>query len=120
MANLKRNMLELVKNPEAVLKGEEPEIEKVWTPAFIPLGVARDAIQLYQDMEQDIEMSEVDKFDRLADFVANEVYAGKITKDDIYNRLHAPGGKDVLYEQLIFVTQGQHSSDTKNFLAKKG
>ncbi|SFP81055.1 hypothetical protein SAMN05421839_1952, partial [Halolactibacillus halophilus] len=31
MANLKRNMLELVKNPEGVQKGDEPEIEKVWT-----------------------------------------------------------------------------------------
>ncbi|WP_330948898.1 phage tail assembly chaperone G [Virgibacillus sp. MG-45] len=119
MANLKRNMLELVKNPEAAMKGEEAEIEKVWTPAFIPLRVARDAIQLYNEIEVDIEKSESDKFDKIADFVANDIYAGKITKDDIYNRLHAPGGKDVLMDQLIFVAQGQQSDETKKFLAKK-
>ncbi|WP_373863186.1 phage tail assembly chaperone G, partial [Halolactibacillus halophilus] len=50
---------------------------------------------------------------------ANEVFAGKITTDDIYNRLHAPGGQDVLKQQLIFVAQGQQSDETKNFLAKK-
>ncbi|APC48297.1 hypothetical protein BME96_09010 [Virgibacillus halodenitrificans] len=119
MANLKRNMLELVKNPEAIVKGEEPEIEKIWTPAFIPLRVARDAIQLYNDIDVE-DMSEFDKFDKIADFVANEIFAGKITKDDIFNRLHAPGGKNVLMEQIIFIAQGQQSDDTKNFLAKKG
>lgn len=119
MANLKRNMIELVKNPEAVMKGEEPEIEKVWTPAFIPLRVARDAIELTHELETDLEMSQSDKFDKLADFVASDVYGGKFTKDDIYNRLHAPGGMEVLYEQVYFVAQGQQSDSTKNFLAKK-
>ncbi|WP_407270596.1 phage tail assembly chaperone G [Radiobacillus sp. PE A8.2] len=119
MANLKRNMLELVKNPEGVLKGDEPEIEKVWTPAFIPLRVARNAIEVWNQVETDAEMSETDKFDKIADFVANEVFAGKITPNDIYNRLHAPGGQDVLKQQLIFVAQGQQSDETKNFLAKR-
>lgn len=119
MSNLKRNMIELVKNPEDVLKGGEAEIEKVWTPAFIPLRVARDAIQLSIDLETNIELSEIDKFDKLADFVSNEIYGGKIKKDDIYNRMHAPGGKDVLYNQLYFVAQGQQSDETKKFLEKK-
>ncbi|MCC2250493.1 hypothetical protein JUJ52_11025 [Virgibacillus sp. AGTR] len=118
MANLKRNMLELVKNPEEVMNGGEVEIEKHWTPAFIPFRVCRDAIQLFDDLETDMEMSEADKFDKLADFVANEIYAGKITKDDIYNRLHAPEGKDALYDQVLFVAHGQQSNDTKNYLAK--
>lgn len=119
MANLKRNMIELVKNPEAVIKGEEPEVEKVWTPAFIPLKVARDAIQLINDIEVDIDKSESDKFDMLVDFVANKIFGGKITKDDLYNRLHAPGAKNVLWEQVFFAAQGQQSDETKNFLAKK-
>lgn len=120
MANLKRNLIELVKNPEEAIKGEEVEIEKVWTPAFIPLRVARDAIQLIVDLENDTKMSESNKFDKLADFVANEIFIGKFSKDDLYNRLHAPDGKAALYDQVIFVAQGQQSDDTKNFLAKKG
>src|SRR5690625_1850050 len=34
MANLKRNMMELIVNPEEVAEGGEPEIKKYWTPAF--------------------------------------------------------------------------------------
>ncbi len=113
-------MLELVKNIEEVNNGGEVELEKHWTPAFIPFRVCRDAVQLFDDLETDGEMSESDKFDKLADFVANEIFAGKITKDDIFERLHAPDGKQVLYDQVIFVAQGQQSDDTKNFLAKKG
>ncbi|MCG3418965.1 phage tail assembly chaperone G [Oceanobacillus jordanicus] len=119
MANLKRNMLELIKNPERVAKGDEPEIEKVWTPSFIPLRVARDAIELWHEIDTGSDMSEGDKFDKLADFVANDIYGGKITSDDIYNRLHAPGGKNVLNQQIIFVAQGQQSDETKNSLARK-
>ena len=119
MANLKRNMIELVKNPEAILKGEEPEIEKVWTPAFISLRVARNALDLYNELEEDVTSPESEKFDKLVDFVANEIYGGKITPNDIYDRLHAPGGRDALRETLLFVAIGQQSNDTKNFLAKK-
>lgn len=120
MSSLKRNMIELVKNPEAVNKGEEPEIEKVWTPPFLPLGVARDAMQLFIDLDEDLEMSESDKFDKMVDFVANEIYRGKITKDDLYNRLHAPDGKVTLQDQIYFAAEGKQSEITKNFLAKKG
>ncbi len=37
MANLKRNMIELVGNPEEVLNGGEVEIQRFWTPPFLPL-----------------------------------------------------------------------------------
>lgn len=112
-------MLELVKNPEGVAKGDEPEIEKVWTPAFIPLRVARDAIEVWNEVETNKQMTESEKFDRIAGFVANEIFAGKITTDDIFNRLHAPGGLDILKQQLIFAAQGQQSDETKNYMAKK-
>lgn len=112
-------MIELVKNPEAVLRGEEPEIEKVWTPAFISLRVAKSAMELYNEMEEDTITPEGEKFDKLVDFVANDIYAGKITPDDIYDRLHAPDGKKHLQETLLFVAVGQQSDETKKFLAKK-
>ncbi|GLO64752.1 MULTISPECIES: phage tail assembly chaperone G [Bacteria] len=119
MAELVRNMMELVKNPEEVANGGEVEMEKYWTPAFLPLRVSRDAIQLYNELVEDVDISEIDKFDKMADFVANEIYGGKFTKDDLYERLHGPGGKEVLEQQLIFVAQGQQSAETKNFQAKK-
>lgn len=125
MANLKRNMIELVKNPNEVAKGDEPDIEKVWTPAFISLRVARNAIDFYNTLFNDEEMSELDKFDKMVDFVANEVFGGKVTKDDLYDRMHAPGteegssAKEVLEDQIIFAAQGIQSDETKAFLAKK-
>ncbi len=119
VAKLKKNMIELVKNPEEVAKGAEVETEKYWTPSFLPLRVTVDAMQLYNDLVNDTKTSEIDKFDRLAEFVANDIYGGRFTKEDLYNRLHGPGGKDVLHEQLIFVAQGQQSDDTKNYMAKK-
>lgn len=119
MAELVRNMMEFVKNPEEVANGGEVEIERYWTPSFIPFRVSRDAIQLYFDLEEETELNEIDKFDKIAEFVATEIYAGKFTKDDIYERLHGPNGKAVLEQQLIFVVQGQQSAETKNFQAKK-
>lgn len=125
MANLKRNMIELVKNPEGVNNGDEPELEKVWTPGFLSLRVARDATQLYNELVNDEDTSEFDKFDKMVDFVANEIYAGKIKKDDIYDRMHAPGmegagsAKENIEEQIIFAAQGMQSESTKVFLERK-
>lgn len=118
MANLKRNMIELVKNPDEVLKGGEVEVEKYWTPAFIPFSVIRDAVQVQTEIEKG-DMTELEMIDKLADFVANNIYAGQFTKDDIYNRLHAPNGTDELQAQLMFVANGQQSDSTKKFLEKK-
>lgn len=125
MANLKRNMIELVKNPEGVNNGDEPEIEKVWTPGFIALRVSRNAVQLYNELRDEKDTSEFDKFDKMVDFVAHEIYAGKITKDDIYDRMHAPGmegagsAKENIEEQIIFAAQGMQTESTKVFLARK-
>lgn len=117
MANLKRNMIELVKNPEEVLNGGEPELERFWTPAFIPFSIVREAIGLQVETEE--EGKELEIMDKLADFVANRIYNKQFTKDDIYNRLHAPNAIETLQEQILFVAQGHQTEETKNFLAKK-
>jgi|SRR5690625_970712 len=118
MANLKRNMIELVKNPEEVRKGGEVELEKYWTPAFIPFSIVRDAIGLEAELESG-EMSELDMMDKLADFVATNIYAGQFAKEDIYERLHAPDAVETLQEQVLFVARGQQSDSTKKFLERK-
>lgn len=118
MANLKRNMIALVKNPDDVLKGGEIELEKYWTPPFIPFKKIRDAIQFQVELEKG-EMSELEMIDRLADFVANDIYSGQFTKDDIYDRMHAPDAAEELQQQVLFVAQGQQTESTKKFLEKK-
>jgi hypothetical protein len=120
MAKLKRNSIELVKNVEEVINGGEAEIERFWTPPFIPFSKVRQALQMQADMEGEEEKSELDMMEMLAHFVAKEIYNNQFTVDDLYDRLHAPDALDALQSQLIFVTQGDQSSATKKFLEKKG
>ena len=121
MANLKRNMIELVKNVEEVLKGGEVETERFWTPPFIPFAQVREALQLASEIEQAEKdgVSQVTVMvDRLTDFIV-KVYGNQFTKDDVYERLHGPGAMQTLQENIFFIANGVQSSETKKFLAEK-
>ena|SRR5699024_235448 len=123
MANLKRNMIELVKNPDEANKGGEIETERFWTPVHIPLKVMYEALDLSEEMAG-IESGESDKsfrdaMDLMMDFIANKAYNGQFTKDDLLNRLHAPDAINTLQEQIGFIASGEESSGTKRFLEQK-
>ena len=123
MANLKRNMIELVKNPEEANKGGEIETERFWTPVHIPLKVMYEALDLSEEMAN-IESGKSkksfrDAMDLMMDFIANKAYNGQFTKDDLLNRLHAPDAINTLQEQIGFIASGETSESTKNFLANK-
>jgi hypothetical protein len=118
MAELKRNMIELVVNPQEVAEGGEPEVKKYWTPAFIPFTKVREAMELAAELEKGETENVAESMDKLADFVT-DLYGGQFTKDELYNGLHAPSAIPVIQEQILFVAQGQQSQATKNFLAKK-
>ena len=125
MSNLKREKIELIKNPDGVNKGDEPEFEKVWTVPFISYGTSREAVNLLNDIVSDAKMSDDDKNDKIIDFLSEKAFGAKINKDDFYNRMPGPGigergnAQEVLEEILYFVASGQQSDDTKNFLAGK-
>lgn len=122
MANLKRNMIELVKNPEEVMKGGEVELEKFWTPPFLPLGITYEAMDLMDNVEKMSTQEDVsprELLDMLVDFTANKAYGKQFTADDLKSRLHAPDALQNLQEQVMFIAQGQQTDSTKNFLAKK-
>ena len=119
MANLKRNMIELVKE----VKEGEIVTQKYLTPVFIPMSVVYEAI----DMTEEIEKSEGDKkagsekelLEKLMNFVAEKVYNKQFTKEELFNGLHAPDAIQTLQEQIIFVAQGRQTDETKKFLAEK-
>ena len=113
MAKLKRNKIELVKNPEEVLKGAEPEIETFWTPPFIPWRKMREAMELQKEFEEN-EMDELDITDKMADFVANDIYGGRFTKDDLYDRMHCPDGNEAVKSQISFLANGEAAGTSKN------
>lgn len=122
MANLKRNMIELVKNPEEVANGGEVEMEKFWTPPFLPLTVTYEAIDLMEKIEKDEKENEASPrefLEIMIDFVASKAYGGQFTKEELQGKLHAPDAIEVLQSQVLFIAQGQQSEQTKNFLAKK-
>lgn len=120
MANLKRNMIELVKE----VKEGEIVTEKYLTPVFIPFSVVYEAIDMSQVIDKSEEnknsSSEKELIAKLLDFVANKIYNKQFTKEELFNGLHAPDAIQTLQEQIIFVAQGQQSDETKKFLAKKG
>lgn len=118
MANLKRNMIELVTNPQEVAEGGEPEVKKYWTPAFIPFTKVREAMSIAAEMESEDTTDYSEFLDKLADYVT-DLYGRQFTKDDLYNGLHAPDAVSVLQEQIFFIAQGQQSESTKDFLTKK-
>ncbi|MFI8495299.1 phage tail assembly chaperone G [Peribacillus butanolivorans] len=120
MANLKRNMIELVKE----VKEGEIETVKYLTPVFIPFSVVYEAIDMTQEIDKSEEAksatSEKELIDKLLDFVANKIYNKQFTKEDLFNGLHAPDAIQTLQEQIIFVAQGRQNDETKKFLAMKG
>lgn len=115
MANLKRNMIELVKE----VKEGEIVTEKYFTPVFIPLSVVYQAIDLSAEMQSNEKTSESEMVDKLLDFVANDIYKGQFTKEELINGLHAPEAIDTLQQQIMFITYGQQTNETKKFLAEK-
>lgn len=120
MANLKRNMIELVKE----VKEGEIITEKFLTPVFIPFSVVYEAVDLTQEIDNSEKeksaSSEKDMIDKLLDFVANKIYNKQFTKEQLFDGLHAPDAIQTLQEQIVFVAQGRQTDETKKFLAKKG
>ena len=113
MAELKRNKIQLLKNVEEVEKGGEPEFETYWTPPFIPWRKIRQAMQLSSEMEKG-GANELEMMDKMADFVANDIYGGRFTKDDLYDRLHAPDGNNIIIQQVQFLSSGAGAETSKN------
>ncbi|KSU88906.1 hypothetical protein ABEP17_15680 [Priestia flexa] len=115
MANLKRNTIELVTD----VKEGEIITETFLTPPFIPLSVVYQAMDLAAEMQKVKADNEKELIDKLVDFVANEVYKGKFTKQNLIDGLHAPQAVETLQAQIAFIARGQQTDETKKFLAKK-
>ncbi|CAN7410488.1 hypothetical protein LJR015_004014 [Peribacillus frigoritolerans] len=115
MANLKRNMIKLVKE----VKEEEVITETFLTPVFIPFSVVYEAIDLEEEMNKD-NLSDKEFFDKMIDIVANKIYNKQFTSSELKNGLHAPDALEILQEQIIFVSRGYQSDETKKYMEKIG
>ena len=114
MAALKRNMIELVKE----VKEGELITEKYMTPVFIPFSVVYEALDMIAEIDQS-RLSEKELARENDRFVASRIYNNQFTKEELFNGLHAPDSSRVLYEQILFITQGSQSDETKKFLTRK-
>lgn len=122
MANLKRNSIELFKE----VKDDEVITEKFWTPPFLSLKAVYEAADLMSKYEKvnadDKELTSLEiksSLEEMCDFVANRVYAGQFTKDDLEERYHGPDAYRDMQSQIMFVAWGIQNDETKKFLAKK-
>lgn len=122
MANLKRNMIKLVKNPKDAMKGAEIEYETFWTSPFLPTDVTYEALDLadmLNDEEKTKKMKEKEVAELLEKFVVDKLYVGQFAPSDLRKKFHGPDYMQMLQNQVLFITQGEQNDDTKNFLAKK-
>lgn len=115
MSNLKRHYILFTEQKE----NGEYETRPIFTPEFIPFKTVIAAtkmsaeIQKVEDSGQELMMLE-----KMIDFVANDIYQGRITKDDIIEKLHAPDALETLKEQIAFVSQGYQTKEQKEFVKK--
>lgn len=118
MANLKRNMIELVKE----VKEGEIVTETYWTSPFLPMSVVYEANDISDELNKsDFDDAEEQKqiVEKLVKFIADRAYGKQFTAKQLKDGLHAPQAMNTLYEQLTFITLGQQSDETKKFLEKK-
>ncbi|MFD2046011.1 phage tail assembly chaperone G [Ornithinibacillus salinisoli] len=115
MAELKRHMIELVKE----VKEGEIVTEKYLTPAFIPMSVIYEAIDMMNEIDKTSAENEKELIDKLLVFVADKAYGGQFTKEELFNGLHAPDSMRVLQQQILFIARGTQNAETKKYLAKK-
>ena len=118
MAQLKRTFIELVKNVEEVKKGGEPELEKVWTPHFLPWKDVREGMQILMEKEKSSK-SDFEVIELMEEFIVNKVFGGSISLEDLQERLHAPSAMKKLQEVIEFVSTGKESDELRDFLEKK-
>lgn len=114
MAALKRNMIELVKQ----VKEGELVTEKYLTPVFIPFEIVYEALDMIAEIDKS-SLTEKDLLEKMLEFVASRIYNNQFTKEELFKGLHAPDSSRILYEQILFITQGSQSDETKKFLARK-
>lgn len=114
MANLKRSRINLVTE----VKEGEIITKTFLTPPFLPMSIMYEGLDVAESIEND-GLTEREKMEKMTIFVADTLYKGQFTTEELVNGLHGPEAVDTLQEQLIFATNGYQSDDTKNFLAKK-
>ncbi|PKR79184.1 hypothetical protein CEY16_05405 [Halalkalibacillus sediminis] len=116
MADLKRNMIELVKD----VKQGELVTEKYLTPLFIPMKKVYEAVDTLEKINSSAgtAKSERELIDNLLIFVV-DLYDQQFTKEELFNGLHGPDATRKLQEQIIFAARGIQDDDTKKYLETK-
>lgn len=111
MAKLKRNIIQLVEDPKA----NEIKLQTYLTPHFISFEIVYEAMDLIDDIED--ENSTMKPRNRWQiDGYGCKIYDNQFTVKDLKERMHAPDGMNALREQVIFITQGQQTEETRNFI----
>lgn len=123
MANkYKTNAIELVQDEE----NGEVQTKVYYTPTYIKGGVLLEALALSEEFMgqadkdgKEERMSEPEMIDKLASFVADRIYNGQFSKDELIDGLHAPSLMQTLQEQVVFVSRGEQTKEAKKLVEKK-
>lgn len=116
LANLKRNMIELVTD----VKEGELVTKKFVTPIFIPMRTVYEAIDLVAELsKRKTAADEKELIEKLVSFIAEKVYNKQFTSEELFNGLHAPNGIQELYDQIYFIARGEQTEESKKYLETK-
>lgn len=116
MAKVERNSIVLITGYDE--DKDKLQTKRYWTPGYTPLRDMYDAIDLLERITaEDIHPREA--LDAQADFIANVAYKGQFSADELIDGLHITNAVEEMERQILFISQGRQSDETKKFLERK-
>lgn len=109
----------MTKQIDLVVDFETEETKTFYQPKHLRGSAALEALTLGRMLEKKGEDIEAKDFESIADFVANHLYNGQFTREQLIDGIHAPNLTSTLMEQLRSVIRGDDSGEENFTKAKK-
>lgn len=98
----KLNFIELIKDVDE--KTGELNTKVYFTPKYIPFSKLMALTEKLESME---EKTEVEAMNEMFKVVAEDIYNGQFTVEELQDGLHAPEAVATLQEQIAFISEGK-------------
>lgn len=104
---------------EIVVNFETEETKTFHQPNFIKGSVIREGVKLGKEMEDMESELDADIIDKMCEFVANKLYDGQFTSEELMDGIDARQLLKTLIDQISNVLGGGESNEGKPSKAKK-
>lgn len=104
---------------ELVVNFETEETKTFHQPSFIKGSVIREGVKLGKEMEEMENELDADIIDKMCTFVAQKLYDGQFTDEELMDGIDARQLLNTLIEQISNVLGGGEANEGKPSKAKK-